>query len=101
MMKKLDKLDKALWNRVKDNQGLSIRAVIRPFLLQRSESVLRDRVRSLELLKLIRTTKTKKEVLCFTQNKIVNSPMLSASSSSTEDPQPQENLHETKYCQKI
>ena len=69
-MKKLDKLDKALWNRVKDNQGLSIRAVIRPFLLQRSESVLRDRVRSLELLKLIRTTKTKKEVRCFTQNKM-------------------------------
>lgn len=65
MMKKLDKLDKALWNRVKDNQGLSIRAVIRPFLLQRSESVLRERIRALELRKLIKTTRTKREVLCF------------------------------------
>ena len=65
MMQKLDKLDKALWNRVKDNQGLSIRAVIRPFLLQRSESVLRERIRALELRKLIKTTRTKREVLCF------------------------------------
>jgi predicted transcriptional regulator len=65
MMQKLDKLDKALWNRVKDNQGLSIRAVIRPFLLERSESVLRERIRALELRKLIKTTRTKREVLCF------------------------------------
>ena len=65
MMKELDDMDKALQNRVKDNQGLSIRAVIRPFLLQRSESVLRERIRALELRKLIRTTRTKREVLCF------------------------------------
>ena len=65
MMNEPDELDEALQDRVKANPGLSIRAVIRPFLLQKSESVLRDRVRALELRKLIRTTRTKREVLCF------------------------------------
>jgi predicted transcriptional regulator len=65
MMNELDELDKALRNRVKANPGFSIRDVIRPFLLQKSESVLRERIRALELRKLIRTTRTKREVLCF------------------------------------
>ena len=65
MMKELDKLDKALLDRINTTQCSSIRDVIRPFLLERSESVLRSRVRALELQKLIKTTRTKREVLCF------------------------------------
>jgi len=65
MMKELDELDKALLSRINMTQGFSIRDVIRPFLLQRSESVLRDRVRALELRQLIKTIRTKREVLCF------------------------------------
>jgi len=65
MMRELDKIDKALLNRINTTQCSSIRDVIRPFLLERSESVLRTRVRALELQKLIKTTRTKREVLCF------------------------------------
>ena len=64
-MNELDGLDEALKNRIRTNPGFSIRDVIRPFLLQKSESVLRERIRALELRNLIRTTRTKKEVLCF------------------------------------
>jgi hypothetical protein len=65
MIKKRDGIDEAILHRVKTTQCASISDVIRPFLLQRSESVLRARVRALELHKLIRTTRTKREVLCF------------------------------------
>ena len=65
MMKELDDLDKALLDRINTAKCFSIRDVIRPFLLQRSESVLRDRVRALELRQLIRTTRTKREIRCF------------------------------------
>ncbi len=65
MMKELDYLDKALLDRVNTTQCFSISDVIRPFLLERSESVLRTRVRALELRELIKTTRTKREVLCF------------------------------------
>jgi hypothetical protein len=59
MIEDLDELDKALLDRVKATQCSSIRDVIRPFLLEISESVLRTRVRYLELHKLIKTTKTR------------------------------------------
>ena len=65
MLNELDDLDKALLDRINTTKCLSIRDVIRPFLLERSESVLRSRVRALELQKLIKTIKTKREVLCF------------------------------------
>ena len=65
MMKELDDLYKALLDRINTAKCFSIRDVIRPFLLQRSESVLRDRVRALELRQLIRTARTKREILCF------------------------------------
>jgi hypothetical protein len=64
MMKELVELDKALIDRIYTAKCFSIRDVIRPFLLQKSESVLRDRIRALELRKLIRTTRSKREVLC-------------------------------------
>lgn len=67
-MKELDKLDTALMHRVNANPGCCIRDAIRPFLLEKSESVLRERVRALELRKRIRTTKTKREVLCYPDN---------------------------------
>jgi hypothetical protein len=61
-----DEIDKALIARVKTTQCTSIRDVIRPFLLEKSESVLRTRIRYLELHKLIRTTKTTHgRIKCF------------------------------------
>jgi len=65
MMKELDYLDKALLDRVNTTHCFSISDVIRPFLLEISESVLRTRVRALELRELIKTTRTKREVLCI------------------------------------
>lgn len=71
MLKELDRLDKAILNRLDENPWFSIRDVIRPFLLERSESVLRERVRALELRNLIRLDKTKREVLCFRISEVV------------------------------
>lgn len=65
MLSNLDKLDKKIQQSIIESPGCSIRKVIRPFLFERSESVLRDRVRALELRRLIRLQKTKKEVLCY------------------------------------
>jgi hypothetical protein len=65
MMKELDDLDKALLDRINTAKCFSICDVIRPFFLQKSESVLRERVRALELRKLIRLERTKREVRCF------------------------------------
>lgn len=65
MMNELDEIDNAIQQGINENPGCCIRDAIRPFLLQRSESVLRTRVRALELRKLIKTTRTKREVLCF------------------------------------
>ena len=66
MLGKEDKLDKDILHRIEENQGCSIREAIRPFFSERSESVLRNRVRALELRHLIRLERTKKEVRCYT-----------------------------------
>jgi hypothetical protein len=71
MMKELDDLDKALLDRVNTIRCYSIRDLIRPFLLQRSESVLRERVRALELRKLIRLERTKREIRCTPVDELV------------------------------
>ncbi len=65
MMNELDEIDNAIQQGINESPGCSIRDAIRPFLLERSESVLRTRVRSLELRKLITTKRTKREVRCF------------------------------------
>jgi hypothetical protein len=65
MIRKPDGLDKALKQSIDENPGACIRQIIRPFLLERSESVLRERVRALELRRMIRLQHTKREVLCF------------------------------------
>lgn len=65
MLKPLDELDEALKQRVFKKPGACIQDVIRPFLLERSESVLRQRIRALELRQLIRLQKTKREVRIF------------------------------------
>ena len=65
MIRPLDELDEALRQRVFEKPGACIQDVIRPFLLERSESVLRQRIRSLELKQLIRSQKTKREVRLF------------------------------------
>lgn len=71
MLKNLDKLDKTIWHRIEKTPGCSIREAIRPYLSERSESVLRDRVRALELRQLIRLERTKKEVLCYPVAEVV------------------------------
>jgi len=65
MWKELDEIDNGIRQGINDKPGCSIRDAIRPFLSERSETVLRTRVRSLELRKLITTQRTKREVLCF------------------------------------
>ena len=59
----LDEIDVAILENIEKNPGASIRTAIKPFLLERSESVLRNRVRYLELVGLIKTVHTKREVL--------------------------------------
>lgn len=59
MIEGRDSLDEAILVRVKTTRCASIRDVIRPFLLEKSESVLRTRVRYLELHNLIKTAKTR------------------------------------------
>lgn len=58
MIDTIDELDKALIARVKETQCFSMSDVIKPFLLEKSESVLRTRVKYLALHGLIKTTKT-------------------------------------------
>lgn len=65
MLKPLDELDVALKQRVFERPGECIQDVIRPFLLERSESVLRQRIRALELRRLVKLQKTKREVRIF------------------------------------
>lgn len=65
MLKPLDELDETLKQRVFEKPGACIQEVIRPFLLERSESVLRQRIRALELRQIIRLQKTKREVRLF------------------------------------
>jgi hypothetical protein len=70
MMKEPDDIDRALLTRIRQNEGCSIREAIRPFLAEKSETALRDRVRALELKKLIRANRTKKEVLLYAESGI-------------------------------
>lgn len=67
MTEALDELDKALLDRINTTQCSSMRDVIRPFLLEKSESVLRTRIRYLELHNLIKTAKNPRtgRVQCF------------------------------------
>jgi hypothetical protein len=65
MRSQLDELDEALKQRVFEMPGACVQEVIRPFLLERSESVLRQRIRSLELRQLIRSQRTKREVQLY------------------------------------
>ena len=65
MLREIDGIDRALLQRVNEHPGICITEVIKPFLIQRSESVLRQRIRGLELRELIKLTPTKKEVLAF------------------------------------
>lgn len=71
MLSELDKLDKQIHQTIEENPGCSVRDAIREHFLERSESVLRDRVRALELRQLIRTEKTKREVRCYPVAEVV------------------------------
>jgi predicted transcriptional regulator len=60
-----DELDRQLLKSIDKNQGSCISTIIRPFLLEKSETVLRQRIRALELEKLITVKRTKKERLIY------------------------------------
>jgi hypothetical protein len=65
MIEELNELNKAILDRVNTTKCLSIRDVIRPFLLERSESVLRTRVPIFGTTKLNQNNQNKEGVLCF------------------------------------
>ena len=65
MLKEMDQLDQSILNRIRENQGSSIRDIVRPFLLEKSESAMRARIAALELRQLIRLKKTKHSVLLY------------------------------------
>ena len=65
MLKEMDKLDRRALKSIRENQGSSIRDIVRPFLREKSESAMRARITALELRGLIRLEKTKTSVLCF------------------------------------
>ena len=61
----LDGLDKRLQNDVKENPGVCVRAIIKPYFLERSEPVLRRRMEMLAMRGLIKCVKTKRDVLVY------------------------------------
>jgi predicted transcriptional regulator len=65
MMKAPDEIDITILDRISRKPGCSISEAIRPLLIERSESVLRGRVRALELRKLIRAIPTKHRMLLY------------------------------------
>ena len=65
MMKATDEIDISLLDRIAIKPGCSISEAIRPLLTERSESVLRGRIRALGLRKLIRCVPTKHRVLLY------------------------------------
>jgi predicted transcriptional regulator len=71
-MKQLDELDKALERGAYETPGACIIEIIRPFLTEKSESVLRQRIRDLELRHLIRLEHTKREVLVYPVDEVEN-----------------------------
>lgn len=65
MLRASDEIDISLLDRIERKPGCSISEAIRPFLTERSESVLRGRIRALGLRKLIRCVPTKHKVLLY------------------------------------
>lgn len=66
MKTEIDALDKHLVNSIRECPGQKIRAVIKPFFGEKSESVLRTRILQLELRKLIRLEKSPKgPIQCY------------------------------------
>lgn len=64
-MSALDDIDKRMRGHVVKYPGRNISATIEPFLDQKSESVLRSRIRQLARLGLIRLQKDKHQTLIF------------------------------------
>ena len=65
MLKDLDELDQTILNRIKEHEGEPVRAIIKPYLLEKSESAMRARIAMLEMRKLIRIKKTKSALRCY------------------------------------
>lgn len=65
MKESMDEIDISLLDGITRNPGCCVSDVIKPLLRERSESVLRSRVRALEIRKLIRFIPTKHKVLLY------------------------------------
>lgn len=65
MMRDSDEIDISIQDYISEHEGCSISDAIKPLLIERSESVLRGRIRALALKKRIRLSRTKHKVLCF------------------------------------
>lgn len=63
--RELDSIDCGILNRIAQHPGISVLEAIRPFLNQRSETVLRQRVRQMGIEKRIRYERTRYELRCF------------------------------------
>lgn len=61
----LDSIDKGIQHNAAEIPGRNISAVIEPFLSERSESVLRARIRQLSRKRLLRLEKTRHEILVY------------------------------------
>ena len=68
MMRENDAIDTGINVVVAENPGCSVFDAIKPFLIERSESVLRQRIRALGFKKELRLEKTKHKVRCFIEN---------------------------------
>ncbi len=66
--RELDAIDRGILNRIAEHPGISILQAIWPFLGERAETVLRQRVRQFEIEKRIRVERTRHEYRCFIAN---------------------------------
>jgi len=87
MIDRQDEIDEALLARVKETQCYSMSDLIKPFLLEKSESVLRTRVKYLALHGLIRMSKnTHGKIICSPANENSKADVYSTGGADKDSP---------------
>lgn len=71
MQEDWDDLDRAMLRSIQEKPGQCIRDVIKPFLKEKSETALRNRLRALMLYDYIKFDIGVKKVQCFPKKKII------------------------------
>lgn len=61
----IDQLDRRLLKAIEENPGAIVAGIIRPFLNEKAQRTLRDRIQDLERQKLIRLEKERHHVRCY------------------------------------